>query len=145
MSFIIRAATGKDFDAIHVLIQEFASFIQTPEKVSNTPAQMLQDKDFFNCIVATDDEKIIGFATYFFAYYSWSGRATYLDDLYVTEMHRGKGVGTMLLKYVIQIAKENNCRKVKWQVSKWNTKAISFYKKLGASTDAIEMNVELAL
>jgi hypothetical protein len=40
----------------------------------------------------------------------------------------------------LEFAKAENCKKVKWQVSKWNTNAISFYKSLGATVDDIELN-----
>jgi diamine N-acetyltransferase len=30
---------------------------------------------------------------YFFVY-SWEGKATHMEDLYVTEAYRGKGIGT---------------------------------------------------
>jgi GNAT superfamily N-acetyltransferase len=139
----IRKATTNDFEAVYGLLKAFAHFIQTPEKLLTTPEQMKEDAAFFQCYIAVEDGNIIGFATYFFAYYSWSGKAVYLDDLYVTEAHRGMGIGKQLLHTVIRTAKENNCRKIKWQVSKWNSKAIGFYKSLGATVDDVEINCEL--
>ena len=91
---------------------------------------MHADKNLFQCFVATaNDDKINGFATFFFAYYSWSGKALNLDDFYVTRQFRKQGIGKMLLDEVIALAKKEDCKKLRWQISGWNTNAISFYKK----------------
>lgn len=146
MNIEIREAYQADFEAVHALIIEFAEFIKTPEKVTTSPSQMIADKDHFNCFVAVNDNnRIIGFATYFVAYYSWTGRAFYLDDLYVTEEYRGGGIGNRLLNKVIETAKNQNCKKVRWQVSNWNQKAIKFYKMRGATIDDVEINCDLIL
>lgn len=145
MEVTIRKAEPKDFEEIYTLIKTFSAFIQTPEKVTIKPAQMLQDKDYFNCFIAVEHEKIVAFATWFFAYYSWTGRAVYLDDLYVLEKYRGLGIGSKLLDKVIETAKNADCKKLRWQVSSWNTKAIEFYKKRGAVINAVEINCDLEL
>lgn len=140
-----RQATQTDFKAIHALIMELADFVKTPEKVSITPEQMALDKDIFQALVVVHENEIIGFATYYFAYFSWTGKSIYLDDLYVKEAFRGKGIGSELMQYVFEIARKNNCKKVRWQVSNWNSKAIDFYKKLGAEINDIEINCDLKL
>ena len=145
MTIEIRKAETIDFSQIYSLIKEFASFIETPEKVITTPSQMIQDKDYFHCFVAVDKDEVVGFSTYFIAYYSWTGKTIYLDDLYVLENYRGLGIGNKLLDKIIETAKTENCKKVRWQVSNWNNKAIEFYKKRGATIDEVEINCDLRL
>ncbi|MEO5996414.1 MAG: GNAT family N-acetyltransferase [Chitinophagaceae bacterium] len=92
MNITIRKGMGQDIDVIFSLIKDFAIFQKTPERVTITPQQMLPEKDFFQCFVAeTVSTEIVGFASFFFAYYSWTGKAFYLDDLYVKETFRGGG------------------------------------------------------
>jgi len=141
----IRMAESNDFVEVHKLIKEFALFIKTPGKVKITPEQMAKDKEHFKCLVATVDEAIVGFATYFFSYYSWTGKAIYLDDLYVKEDYRGRNIGNGLFNKVIEIGKTENCYKMKWQVSNWNNKAQDFYKSRGAIIDDVEINCDLEL
>jgi GNAT superfamily N-acetyltransferase len=137
---IIRKGVVQDYEQIVALIKAFAVFQKTPEKVTVTLEQMIEDKDLFQCFVAEVDNTIIAFASFFFAYYSWSGKGLYLDDLYVKEEYRQLNIGTKLLNTVIQFASEQQCKSVRWQVSRWNENAISFYKKLGAVVDETEMN-----
>ncbi|MEP7144451.1 MAG: GNAT family N-acetyltransferase, partial [Ferruginibacter sp.] len=146
MSITIRKAGQHDFPAILSLINEFALFQKTPAKVTITLEQMEKEKGFFQCFVAeTDQHTIIGFASFFIAYYSWTGKALYLDDLYVTESYRNKKIGAQLLNAVIDLAKKEQCKKLRWQVSNWNENAIGFYKKIGATIDDVEINCDLEL
>ncbi len=145
MAVEIKNAEKRDFDQVFNLIKEFSVFIKTPEKVSTTLDQMVRDKKLFKCLIALEDEKIIGYAFYFFGYYSWTGKSLYLDDLYVTENYRGKNIGSKLLNAIIEIARKENCTKVRWQVSDWNRNAIEFYRKHGAVIDDVERNCDLKL
>ena len=141
---IIREAEVADFTDVIALIKEFSLFQKTPEKVTITLEQMTAEKKFFRCVVAeTEKKEIVGFATFFPAYYSWSGKVLYLDDLYVKESSRKLGIGKKLLNTVILLAKENGCKKIRWQVSGWNVNAIDFYKKIGAVIDDTERNCDL--
>ena len=48
MNVIIRKADEQDFPAILFLLKEFSVFQKTPEKVSITLEQMINEKNFFN-------------------------------------------------------------------------------------------------
>ncbi len=141
----VRQATETDFNAIHALIMELAAFVKMPEKVSITPEQMILDKDIFKALVVEHENEIIGFASYYYTYFSWTGKSIYIDDIYVKDTFRGKGIGTDLMQHIFEIGRKNNCKKVRWQVSNWNSKAIAFYKILGAEINQVEVNCELML
>ncbi len=143
MNITIRKATQEDFAAILDLVMELALFQSSPHKVTNTVELMMEEKDYFNAFVAqTADGEIAGVATYFFAYYTWVGKSLYLDDLYVKEDKRGLKIGSALLKQIFEVAKNENCKRVRWQVSEWNKPAIEFYKKCGAELDDECMNCD---
>ena len=75
----------------------------------------------------------MGFAVYFFNYSTWQGRlGLYLEDLYVSPEHRGKGAGKALLSHLAKIAVDNDCGRFEWSVLDWNTPSIEFYDSLGA-------------
>lgn len=145
MSIEIRPSQTSDLASIYELIKEFSEFQKTPEKVKVTLAQMLEDQEAFKCLVAIDGETIIGFASYYFAYHSWSGKAIYLDDLYVQPAYRGRKIGNQLFDSVMEIGQRSRCVKMKWLVSHWNTKAQAFYKGRGAVIEDTELICELNL
>jgi ribosomal protein S18 acetylase RimI-like enzyme len=146
MNITIRTADEKDFPAIFALMKEFSAFQKTPEKFKITLEQMIDDKNIFQCLVAeTDSKEIAGFASFFFTYYSWTGKGLYLDDLYVREAFRKHAIGKKLLDAVIDIAKQEQCKNVRWLVSGWNINAIGFYKKMGAVIDSTDFVCDLTL
>jgi GNAT superfamily N-acetyltransferase len=145
MTITIRKAVTADFPAVYALFQEFAVFQQTPEKLYITLEQLMEDEQYFQCLVADVDGRIVGFASFFFAYYSWTGKSVYLDDLYVKEDSRKYGIGKRLLNGVIDLAKTEKCKTVRWLVSRWNANAIEFYKSIGAQVDDTEMTCVLPL
>jgi len=146
MSISIRKANQQDFPAILSLIKEFSLFQKTPGKVTITLEEMIAAGNLFQCFVAeTAAREIAGFASFYFVYNSWSGKGLYLDDLYVSADFRNRGIGKLLLRSIIQLAKDERCKKLRWQVSKWNENAIEFYKKTGAVIDDTEINCDLLI
>ncbi|MDD2387724.1 MAG: GNAT family N-acetyltransferase [Bacteroidales bacterium] len=136
MNYSIRLSTEEDYPQILAFIKELALFEKAPDKVLNTVEFMKQEKHLFGCYVAVSEtEEIIGIALYFFAYFTWVGKSLYLDDLYVTPEYRNMGIGNELLNHIFKLAKDENCRRLRWQVINWNTKAIELYKKVGATID----------
>jgi len=56
----------------------------------------------------------------------------FLEDLFVREPFRGRGVGKALLTEVAGIARDEGCLGMRWEVLDWNAPAIEFYKSFGA-------------
>jgi GNAT superfamily N-acetyltransferase len=136
MNITIRKATEEDFPDILTLIKELAAFENAADKVTNTVAQMKQEQSLFRCFVAeTESKAVIGIALYFFAYYTWVGKSLYLEDIYIQEPYRKQSIGKLLLQKIFEVAREENCKRVRWQVLNWNQNAISMYIKNGAEID----------
>lgn len=147
ISFLIRKGTKQDLPSVLDLIQELALFEKAPEQVSNTVNDMEADgfgkNPVFDFYVAELNNKIIGIAVYYIKYSTWKGKGLYLDDLFVTEKFRGKGIGKKLFDIIIEEAKKINAKQLHWQVLDWNTPAIDFYKKYGATIDAEWLDCKL--
>lgn len=136
MNISIRVATHSDFPAILEMVKELAIFEKAEEKVTNTVEQMKDEQPFFHCLIAENDQQEpIAIALYFFAYYTWVGKSLYLDDLYVKEPFRQQGIATQLLKAVFDVARNEKCHRVRWQVLHWNENALALYRKCGATID----------
>jgi len=139
---IIRKGTEKDFPAILELIKELAAFENGLDEVTNSLEKMQKEKKLFQSFVAEVNEEIIGFALYFFAYFTWVDKSLYLDDIYVKEAFRGQTIGSKLLRKIFEVAKKENCSRVRWQVLDWNHPAIKFYEKSGAKISKEWLNCD---
>lgn len=63
----------------------------------------------------------------------------YIEEFFVTESKRGKGIGSQLLNYLIKEFKVQGCNFLGVDAYVTNTKALEYYKKLGFQERIIEM------
>lgn len=76
------------------------------------------------------NKKPIGYIIYFFTYSSFVTLPTfYLEDIFILEKYRQKGIGEQIFQFCINIAKECGCGRMEWCVLNWNKPAIKFYEK----------------
>jgi len=143
MKIEIRKANDKDLPAIFGLIKELAEFEKGLDKVTNSLNQMQEEKDFFHCYVAEREGEVIGMALYYFVYYTWVGKSLYLEDLYVKESFRGQNIGSQLMGKMLEVAREENCKRFRLQVLNWNEPAIGFYEKNGFTIDREWYNCDI--
>lgn len=133
----IRKAIATDMPRVLELIQELALYEKEPEAVVLTVDDLVRDgfgeRPLFEAIVAEVNDEIIGIALYYNRYSTWKGKTIHLEDLIVSKDHRGTGAGKALYNQVMKIAKEQGVRRVEWVVLNWNTPAIEFYEKSGAT------------
>lgn len=66
-----------------------------------------------------------------------------LEDVYVDENYRGQGVGSELVKKVIEMAKEKNCYKIIATSRTSRAKVHEFYKRLGFEEYGVEFRINL--
>jgi GNAT superfamily N-acetyltransferase len=55
----------------------------------------------------------------------------FLEDVYVNKLFRGQGLGTIMNKEIIKLAKKNKCYKIIGTSRYTRPKVHKFYKKLG--------------
>jgi GNAT superfamily N-acetyltransferase len=134
---VIRPAVAADVPLILHFINELALYERDPDLVVATEADFLRDgfgpSPRFHVLIAEHDGVAAGFAFYFFTYSTWRGRPVlYLEDLFVPEEQRKKGIGVALMRRLARIAVDASCARFVWQVLDWNEPAIGFYRSLGA-------------
>lgn len=143
----IRPGTKDDLPRTLELVKELAAFERAPEQVTNTLEAMERDgfgpNPIYGFFVAEADGYIVGISLYYWRYSTWKGKRLYLEDIIVTESHRGKGIGKALFDRTLLHSLEQNCTGMMWQVLDWNEPAINFYKKYGASLSSEWMNCSL--
>lgn len=135
--FTIRKAEKSDVKAILQLIKGIAAYEKMENQVIATEesvAHAMFGENVTKCLMAQEDDKIVGFALYFYNYSTFIGtKGLYLEDLFLYPEYRKKGYGKMLMQALFKIAKEENCGRMEWTCLNWNTPSIDFYKSLGAT------------
>lgn len=132
----IRPATIADVPLLRAMIREFADFEHELHNVTISEERLAQDgfgpAPRFRTLFAEWDGQIAGYALFYESYSTWVGPGLFLEDIYVREPFRRHGIGKALLAQVAQIAVEEHCCAISWEVLDWNQNAIELYKALGA-------------
>jgi GNAT superfamily N-acetyltransferase len=141
MTIGIRFATPDDVPTIASLIRALSVYEKLEDAVTMTEeklhASLFGPRPYAETLLAEEDGVAVGFALFFHNFSTFLGQpGLYLEDLYVHESHRGKGIGKMLLVELARIAVERKCGRMEWAVLDWNKPAIGFYLKLGAQPNS---------
>jgi GNAT superfamily N-acetyltransferase len=133
----IRSANRDDVPVLLSLIRELAAYEKKAHKAVVTENDLLRDgfgpQQKFRALIAEWNGEPVGYASFFYFYSTFQGRAAlFLEDLFVLDKLRGKGIGKTLLVEVAKLAIEEDCFGLRWEVLDWNRPAIEFYEKLGA-------------
>jgi GNAT superfamily N-acetyltransferase len=136
MMLRIRPATVDDVALLRSMICELAEFEHELEWVTIREEDLARDgfgeHPRFRALIGECDGQPSGYALFFNYFSTWVGRGLFLEDLFVRENFRKKGIGTALLAEVARIAVDERCYGIHWEVLDWNQKAIELYKALGA-------------
>ncbi len=135
----LRMATADDAEVLNDMIAAFASYERLPNasSVASLREELSRPDRVFEAVIAFLDGKAVGFAVFFHTYATFiAKRGLYLEDIYVREEYRNKGVATALLKHIAKVAVERNLGRVEFTVLLWNTVAIEFFETLGATPNS---------
>ena len=133
----IRLGELSDIEAIHKLVVELAVYEKEPDAVTVTSDSYRKhfNDGAFETIVAEVDGKIVGMALFYPTFSTWKGKMMYLEDFVVSQSYRRLGIGEQLFQRFLSISKERGCILTKWEVLDWNTPAVQFYEKIGATIE----------
>jgi GNAT superfamily N-acetyltransferase len=133
----LRAAETADVPVIFQLIGELADYERLRHKMvgraEDLQRHLFGEPRFAHALMADWDGEPAGFALYFFNYSTFLCRpGLYLEDLFVRQALRGRGIGLALLTALEQRARAAGCGRLEWSVLDWNESAIEFYRRFGA-------------
>jgi GNAT superfamily N-acetyltransferase len=136
-SFFIRKAIRNDVPLILSFIRELAEYEKLSHEVVATEALLEEtlfgDRQTAEVLIGEYQSAPAALALFFHNFSTFLGRpGIYLEDLFVKQPFRGKGLGKCILTYLGHLACERGCGRLEWWVLDWNTPAIDFYKSMEA-------------
>ncbi|HYE59657.1 MAG TPA: GNAT family N-acetyltransferase [Candidatus Kapabacteria bacterium] len=109
-----------------------------------TIQKQVEQKTYAIKITSEEDGTVLG-RVYVYVIYNGLHDEPYglLEDLYVEEAHRSKGIGKALVLSAIEEAKARGCRKIICTSRHARTEVHAWYKKLGFQEYGLEFRMDL--
>lgn len=139
MTAHIRLARPGDEPDIVAMIHQLAEFERAPEECTVTESQitaaLFPDDNrtaVASCHLAEVDGVTAAMALWFRNFSTWDGvSGIHLEDLFVRNDFRRRGLAKALLAALARVCVENNYSRLSWAVLDWNTDAIALYDNVG--------------
>lgn len=134
---VYREARPEDVPQIFELIQLLAEYERLSHLVSGTAEELhrwLFEEPTVYCWVAEEEGRLLGYSLFFHTFSTFLVKpGVWLEDIFVLPSERGRGIGTELIRRIVEYAKQKGYGRVEWSVLDWNVSAIGFYEKIGAT------------
>ncbi len=144
---LVRLARATDADAIRSIYNaevtgSTATFDLVPRTVDEQLAWLAEHRGPYPAVVALDeDETVLGFGS-LSEYKNRPSYATTVENsVYVGAAHRGKGVGRLLLRELVELATRHGFHSVIARVGGDNTTSIALHRDCGFTLVGVEREV----
>lgn len=134
---VSRPARPADLALVHGFVTELAAYEKLGHEMVATPADLAAAlfcaTPRVHCEIAEHCGQPAGFAIWFYSFSTFRGRhGIWLEDLFVREAFRRRGIGTALLAGLARRCRTEGLARLEWSVLDWNAPSIRFYEMLGA-------------
>ena len=130
-----RPAEPADIETLAALCRELYVHDGTPfHEERHRPAitELIAHPDWGRIFLIEIAGEIAGYMVFTLGYsLEFAGRDAFLDELYLREPFRGRGIGTNATEFLCDFAKSLGVRAIHLEVERANTPAQEFYRKHG--------------
>ena len=131
----IRFATSADIQRLLPLVREFYEYerLQLNETRYVELAQMLvAHPDLGRMMVVEESGELVGYAVVGFGFsLEFGGRDALLDEFYVHEPYRGRGIGTKVMEAVEELCRSQGIKAIHLEADHFNARVHEYYKRMG--------------
>ena len=133
----IRDAVPGDEGLVEHFVRQLAVYEKMEHLATGTPEMfaraLFSSPPRVFALIVEDAGTPIGLALYYFNFSTFMAQpGLYLEDIFVDDAHRGRGIGRAIFRVLAARALDQGCARMEWSVLDWNAPSIAFYRALGA-------------
>ena len=126
-----RPLTTTDIDIIVQMMQEFYAIDNYPidaEISKKLFHEFIADENLGKAWLILSDNEIIGYVILTFIFsFEYQGKIAFLDELYLSEKARGKGIGNQAVAFIIERSKKLSLKLIYLEIENHNQNAQKLY------------------
>ena len=135
MQATFRCAAPADLELLLIFNREFCALDQHPfDEEALRPAidRLLRDESLGRIWLIQDGTQAIGYMVLAFGYsLEYRGRDAFVDEIYIRESHRRRGIGTQAFAFLERACRDLGVRALHLEVEHRNSAAQQFYHTVG--------------
>lgn len=135
MEITFKSADVSHIDLLVEMMREFYAHdhIVFDEGVARSALrQILYDASFGRVYLIRSGVDVVGYIVLTLGFsLEYHGRHAFLDEIYIRESHRRRGIGTRGLRFIEGVCRELEVRALHLEVDRANTNAQAVYRKAG--------------
>lgn len=120
-----------DIDIIVKMMQEFYAIDNYPidsEISKSLFNEFIADKNLGKSWLILNEDEIVGYVILTFIFsFEYQGKIAFLDELYLTEKARGKGIGSQAVAFIIEESKKLSLKLIYLEIENHNQNAQKLY------------------
>lgn len=126
-----KPLTAPDIETIVSMMQEFYAIDDYPISIDFSKAlfeEFISNKNLGKAWLIVSDNEIVGYIILTFVFsFEYQGKIAFLDELYVTEKARGKGIGSKAIAFIKTESHKLSLKLIYLEVEPHNKKAQKLY------------------
>ena len=130
-----RPATADDIETLIAMMRDYYAHdgLDLDEAKARRALQgIIGDETFGHVFLILSADEIAGYTVLTFGYsLEFHGRDAFVDELFLREEYRGRGIGNRALEFLAGVCAENGVNALHLEVERSNTPAQAAYRKFG--------------
>jgi ribosomal protein S18 acetylase RimI-like enzyme len=130
-----RIATNSDIQILLSMMRDLYDFDGLdfyPQKARKALRKIVNDRTLGKVWLILDRSDPIGYVVLTLGYsLEYLGRDAFIDEIFIKESHRRKGIGTEAIRFVLRACNELGVQALHLEVEKANRGARAFYEQIG--------------
>ena len=126
-----RPITTSDIDVIVKMMQEFYAIDNYPIDIKISKSlfhEFITDENLGKAWLILSDNEIVGYVILTFIFsFEYQGKIAFLDELYLSEKARGKGIGSQAVAFIIAESKKLSLKLIYLEIENHNQNAQKLY------------------
>jgi GNAT superfamily N-acetyltransferase len=135
METTFRIAERTDLEALVQFMREYYEFDHLPfdEQIARVVLENFIGNEVLGRVwLIHHEDEAVGYVVLTLGYsLEYGGRDAFVDEVYLRESHRGRGIGQRTLAFVEDVCRSLNVRALHLEVERANTGAHAVYRKAG--------------
>jgi diamine N-acetyltransferase len=128
---VLRSALPSEISIVYNQIYSVAAIHHAEDDLRTTAADIAEafGRGAFHVLLVEVEETTVGHVIFQDSYRTWSGPSLYVQDIFIQQAYRGRGLGTLVWRVLAAIAKSRRCDRMSWESYAGNDKANAFYSR----------------